>query len=81
MFLLNGATVNERNIHEVVNTLNKSEINYNRKYVNETGTAYYELYDKTVICNGIKIETPFNDIIGSEHGKIDMGVLASGKFV
>lgn len=81
LFLLNGATVNEQNALNIVNTLNKSETNYKRKYVTEDGIAYYELYDKTVICNGIKIDKLFNDIIGSEFGKIDMGVLALGKFI
>lgn len=63
LFLLNGAIVNERNVQHIVNTLNKLETNYKRKYVTKDGIAYYELTDNTVICNGIKIDTLFNDLI------------------
>lgn len=63
LFLLNGATTNERNAKHIVNTLNKTETNYKRKYVTEDGIAYYELTDNTVICNGIKIDTSFNEVL------------------
>ena len=66
LLLVNGAVMNERNAYHVVNALNKVETNYRRKYVTEDGTQYFELYDKTVICNGIKIDKLFNDIIPSD---------------
>lgn len=81
LLLVNGAVLNERNAYFVVNALNKSETNYKRKYVTEDGTQYYELNDNTVICNGVKIDKLFNDIIGSEYGKIDDGLMKLGKFI
>ena len=79
--ILVNTMINQRNAYLVVNALNKSETNYKRKYVTEDGTQYYELNDNTVICNGVKIDKLFNDIIGSEYSKIDDGLMKLGKFV